>query len=99
MVSGIPEEALLRRAAYEKGGLAGYWREDLQVRIRQRANIDSVHQAMYAVLTGKKENAIKQLQFAYRQHCNGLQYLKVEPIYDSLRDDPRFNDLLARLRL
>jgi len=98
-VSGIPEEVPLRRAAYKKGGMAEYWREDQRIRIKQHANIDAVHQAMYHTLTGEKEKAIKQLQLAYRVHCNGLQYLKVEPVYDRLRDDPRFKALLARLDL
>jgi hypothetical protein len=36
---------------------------------------------------------------AYKQHSDGLQYLKVEPVYDGLRSDPRFKDLLAKVGL
>jgi hypothetical protein len=76
-----------------------YWREDEQISRSQNRRVDAVRQAMYYAHTGEKEKAIEQLQMAYRQHCNGLQFLKVEPVYDSLRDDPRFKDLLARLGL
>ena len=97
--SGRPIENAQRRAAYQKGGLVEYWREDEQIRRSQNRKVDAVRQAMYYAHTGEKEKAIEQLQMAYRQHCNGLQFLKVEPVYDSLRDDPRFKDLLARLGL
>ena len=36
------------------------------------------------------------LQEAYRQHTNVPTSLKVDPLYDPLRNDPRFQDLLRR---
>jgi adenylate cyclase len=97
--SGRPKDIPLRRAAYEKGGLVEYWRVDEQINRRYDVSVDAVRQAMYYAHTAEKEKAIEQLQLAYRQHCNGLQFLKVEPVYDRLRDDPRFKELLARLGL
>ena len=43
--------------------------------------------------------AFSFLDEAYAQHSGGLTALKVEPIYDSLRSDPRFQLLLHRIRL
>jgi TolB-like protein/DNA-binding winged helix-turn-helix (wHTH) protein len=97
--SDSPKELPLRRAAYQRGGLAGYWREDERLRRRRSEKIDYILQAMYHAHRGEKEKAIKQLELAYREHCDGLQFLKVEPVYDDLRDDPRFKQLLARLGL
>jgi TolB-like protein/DNA-binding winged helix-turn-helix (wHTH) protein/Flp pilus assembly protein TadD len=49
--------------------------------------------------TGRKEEAIALLQKAYSEHSNALVTLKVEPNYDPLRDDPRFQELLRRMGL
>jgi len=98
-MSGIPEEVPLRRDAYQKGGLVGYWKEDLRIRRRQDMKVDAVRLAFFYSHVGEKEKAIEQLQLAYRRHCNGLQFLKAEPVWDGLRDDPRFKELLARLGL
>ncbi len=48
---------------------------------------------------GKKDQAFQWLEKAYSQHSNALTKLKVEPAYDPLRGDPRFQDLLRRVRL
>ena len=53
---------------------------------------------LYAGL-GDKEEALDALERAYAAHDLQLQYLKVEPHYDSLRSDPRFIDLLRRVGL
>ena len=98
-MAGLPKELPSRRAAYEKAGLAGYWEEDERLRRLRKERIDSVFQAMYYAHRGKKDKAIEQLELAYQQHCDGLQFLKVEPVYDNLRDDPRFKALLTRLGL
>ena len=39
------------------------------------------------------------LEQAYVQHSNTLVTLKVEPRFDPLRSDARFQDLLRRVRL
>jgi hypothetical protein len=49
--------------------------------------------------TGNNDQAIAWLEKAYAQHSNGLTALKVDPVYDPLRDDPRFQDLLRRVGL
>ena len=54
--------------------------------------------AAYASV-GDKEKALTWLEKAYAQHSNELTALKVDPGYDSLRSDPRFQDLLRRVRL
>lgn len=48
---------------------------------------------------GEKDQAFAWLEKAYSQHSNALTKLKVEPAYDPLRGDPRFQDLLRRVRL
>jgi TolB-like protein len=44
---------------------------------------------------GKKDEAFKWLEEAYKVHDEGLTYLKIDPCLDPLRSDPRFDDLLS----
>lgn len=48
---------------------------------------------------GDKEKWLATLQQAYQQHSNLVTVLKVDPMYDPLRSDPRFQDLLRRVGL
>lgn len=48
---------------------------------------------------GDKEQAFTWLEKAYTQHSNSLTTLKVEPGFDPLRNDPRFQDLMRRVGL
>jgi len=49
--------------------------------------------------TGQKERVIELLQKAYSEHSNAVTQIKVDPMYDPMRSDPRFADLVRRLRL
>ena len=53
---------------------------------------------LYAAL-GDKEGAFASLNKAYQEHDLQLQFLKVDPSYDRLRDDPRFGELLKKIGL
>ncbi len=46
-----------------------------------------------------REQALVWLEHAYQEQSNILQFLKVHPYFDPLRDDPRFKDLLHRVGL
>lgn len=48
---------------------------------------------------GDKDQAFAWLQKASQEHCPALVYLRLHPWADGLRSDPRFQDLLGRLRL
>ena len=47
--------------------------------------------------TGDREHAFEILERMFEQRFEGLIYLKVDPIFDPLRSDPRFTDLLGRV--
>jgi TolB-like protein/DNA-binding winged helix-turn-helix (wHTH) protein len=49
--------------------------------------------------TGQKERFIELLQKAYSEHSNAVVQIKVDPMYDPIRSDPRFEDLLRRVGL
>jgi hypothetical protein len=53
---------------------------------------------VYAGL-GEKEHAFESLEKAKVERSTLLTYLKMDPRFDSLRSDPRFQDLLRRMGL
>ena len=48
---------------------------------------------------GDNNHAMAWLEKAYAQHSNAMTALKVEPRYDPLRSDPRFQDLIRGVGL
>jgi TolB-like protein/DNA-binding winged helix-turn-helix (wHTH) protein/Flp pilus assembly protein TadD len=46
-----------------------------------------------------REQAFAWLEHAYQEQSNILQFLRVHPHFDPVRDDPRFKDLLHRVGL
>ncbi len=55
--------------------------------------------AMVYLGLGEKEQAFLWLEKAYDERTNSLAYLKVQAIWDPLRSDPRFADLVRRIGL
>jgi serine/threonine-protein kinase len=48
---------------------------------------------------GMNDEALDWLEKAYQAHDQNMPYLSVDPIFDILRDDPRYQDLLRRMNL
>ena len=48
---------------------------------------------------GEKDKAFAELDKAYENREYQLRFLKIDPSVDSLRDDPRFKELMRRMRL
>ncbi|MFN2453111.1 MAG: tetratricopeptide repeat protein [Pyrinomonadaceae bacterium] len=65
----------------------------------ERGNLSHYQMAIIHAGLGEKERAFEWLEKAYEQRNHGLVELKVEPMLDSLRLDPRFTDLLHRIGL
>jgi hypothetical protein len=55
--------------------------------------------AVLYIALGDTESAFSSLEKAYSVHDLQLQYLKVDPDFDPVRADPRFQDLLRRVGL
>ena len=54
-------------------------------------------QACYNAQLGNKDQAFNHLEQIYQRREIWMAYLRVDPRLDSLRDDPRFSDLLRRV--
>jgi hypothetical protein len=48
---------------------------------------------------GDKDQVFFWLEKAYQERSNYMAWLKVFPLHDPLRSDPRFDDLLRRIGL
>lgn len=46
---------------------------------------------------GRRDEAFKVLEEAFVQRPPGLPYIAVDPVFDNLRSDPRFQNLLLRM--
>jgi serine/threonine-protein kinase len=65
----------------------------------QEAHVPSTTIAVVYSGLGDKDKAFEWLERAYNEHDSGLHTLQVHPIFDSLRSDQRFQNLLRRLNL
>jgi len=86
------------RNAYAESGWPGFLRARLQFWKQRRYNYP-VHMAIVYAELGDKERAIEQLERAYDEGDFFLAFIKVEPMLDDLRSDPRFGELLVRMKL
>jgi TolB-like protein len=96
-----PDEIAGMKAAFARGGLKGCWRRELD-RLLEQGKSGYVVQyriaRLYARL-GEKEQALARLQKAVDDRNGFAVWLKVEPLWDSYRADPRFVKLVRDARL
>jgi TolB-like protein/DNA-binding winged helix-turn-helix (wHTH) protein len=64
-----------------------------------RQSLDPAVFVVAYVGMGNNDQALAWLEKAYTQHSNSMTTLKVDPLYDPLRGDPRFQNLLTRVGL
>ena len=65
---------------------------------RSRRYVDSSKLVMAYVGMGDKEQALRWLEEGFSERSTALVWLKVDPAYDTLRSEPRFQALLSKLR-
>jgi tetratricopeptide (TPR) repeat protein len=65
----------------------------------KQAYVSPYDLAILYVGLGYKDRALEQLNKAYDDRAGWIIYLKVEPIFDPLRSDQRFADLVRRMNL
>jgi serine/threonine-protein kinase len=96
-----PDEAASLSCAYATAGRredAMRIIRDLEARAGRAYTPPGLLAAAYAAV-GERDKAFEFLEQAFRERDSLLVYLKVEPMFDPLRDDPRFATLLTRIGL
>jgi tetratricopeptide (TPR) repeat protein len=84
---------------YARAGRVREARECLR-QLKQRSDVETIGTYPIACIhaaLGEKDQAFEWLEKAYEVRDQGLLFLKVGPDLDSLRSDPRFQDLLRRM--
>ena len=85
--------------ALRSGGPKGYWSKILEFMMQDiKKGIDvpaSERAAIYSQL-GDRDEAFKWLEKAVENKEADIPWLKVAPVWDNLRDDPRFAEILKR---
>jgi len=89
------------RAAYARNGLQGYWRQLKEIVLPlYRSNPGGVyHLARISASLNETDEAFRWLEKAYGYRSSWMNGIKVDPLLDALRPDPRFGSLLQRMRL
>ncbi|MBZ5584310.1 MAG: winged helix-turn-helix domain-containing protein [Acidobacteriia bacterium] len=86
-------------AAYARAGnrdVASGVLGDLLSRSGREAVMPRCFVLLYAAI-GDRDRAFEWMEKAYEAHDSGLFFLRVMPLYDPLRSDPRLNEMLRRL--
>ncbi len=99
-----PETMAAFEAAYAASGWKGYWRKQREmVEMAEKEGGKTLLSPLfiagiYARL-GDHDESLKWLQKAYNRRADHLLSLKVDPVFDGLRSDPRFTKLLRDIGL
>jgi len=90
--------AAAKRGANDSG-LSGYWKALIPFMLENAdgGKPDPWMLAVAFVSTGDNDKALLWLGKAIDARCFGITYLRVDPTFDSLRSDSRFQNLLHRI--
>jgi tetratricopeptide (TPR) repeat protein len=96
-----PQVIARMQKAYAAGGYPAAKREliAIQEEIASGGMLASASLVIEHAKHGNKEKSLYWLQKAYESHTRDLIYLNVEPGYNPIRSDPRFQDIVRRIGL
>jgi len=85
------------KRAYQTSGWPGIGRERVK-RFDEHKIRSYFLEACLTVHTGDKDKSFQYLDKSYQRHEWGMAHLQVDPSLDGLRADPRFSELVRRVR-
>lgn len=100
-LSGNPDLAAAIGEDFNASGYPGVmksWLEGLK-EVSKRGYVSSYNIAQIYARLGDKNQALASLEQAYSLRDSNLTYVKVEPAFDDLRSDPRFQKIVQQLAL
>ena len=88
------------QTAYETSGWQGVRQKKFELeKLNENPSTNHYGMARQCALLGEKEQAFEYLNKAVEKHQGQMTMLNVEPAFDALRDDPRFDELVGRVGL
>jgi TolB-like protein/tetratricopeptide (TPR) repeat protein len=100
-IADDPELTEAMEQGYADAGYAGAQKrlaDAMAARSEKSGGVRATDIADFYLYAGEKEHALEWLERGYEMRDASMTYLGL-PIYDSLRPDPRFQDLLRRIGL
>jgi serine/threonine protein kinase/TolB-like protein/Tfp pilus assembly protein PilF len=100
-LSGNPDLAAAIGEDYSTSGYPGVlrsWIAGLQ-EISKRGYVSAYNMSEIYARLGQKQEALAALERAYTERDSNLTNMKVEPLFDGIRSDARFQELLRRLAM
>jgi hypothetical protein len=94
-----PSEEAAIRSAYRTSGMPGFWRNRVEMLERQSKKY-YVSPYTFAVIysrMGDKGKALDELRKAYDERYPSMVFAEFEPVFDGVRSDPRYGELLRRI--
>jgi TolB-like protein/DNA-binding winged helix-turn-helix (wHTH) protein len=94
-----PKRVTQLKGTLAKSGAKGYWKRTLE-NYKESAKSNYVPPVLVAeacVRVGDRECVFEWLERGFEERDDLMINLKVEPVFDSLRSDPRFQDLVRRV--
>jgi TolB-like protein/Tfp pilus assembly protein PilF len=100
-LSGGPELAASIEEDFTKSGYKGVLQSWLQglTELSKHSYVSPYSIAESYMRMGEKQKAFEWVEKAYEEHDSGLVSLAVEPMFEPLRSDPRFKEILRRMKL
>ncbi|MEP6901379.1 MAG: FlgO family outer membrane protein [Actinomycetota bacterium] len=93
----IEKQLTAQKEKFKSGGI----REFLSNRLTASTtdvNVNYGNAKIYAFL-GEKEKALDNLERALQGRAFAMVFVKADPVFDVLRDEPRFQDILRKMKL
>jgi adenylate cyclase len=96
-----PETIAELKEVYAVSGWKGFWRKRLELMEAEagKRSLPTYTLARIHARLGNNNQALGWLQKAYDKHSDYLVLLKVDPLLNSLRPDPRFTKLMRDIGL
>ena len=98
-LDGYNQTADALEQGFSRGGCRGAWQRELEAlkELSKREYVEPTGFARAYMRLGDKDRALEWLEKGYQEHVADMAKLKIGRIWDPLRSDPRFKDLLRRM--
>src|SRR5262245_46467073 len=87
--------------ALQSGGIDAFWRHQLEG-INKSGNLEAnrfIALARTYTALGDKQNALNSLERALDRKAFLIPFVAVDPVFEGLRSDPRFREILRSMKL